>query len=248
MIALDQQASLLPQFPVKLHDMLHDAEKKGFHDVVSWMPDGNGFRIHDPEALTDILRVCFKQTKYKSFLRQLQNYGFRRVIKGTRKGICKHALFVRGQRSLSHRIKRASRLTSPPSLQNERPAVAPRSLSAPIETLRTTSSSSRQLSTIEMKNAIFNLSTPLVPSTQLFQMDPLISKIPPCEILLPDTANHFECLSNSAVSRELETGFFEGQRFFIYDLELEARSCTKLNLEDRQNTPHTKMIPTVTWA
>jgi hypothetical protein len=86
-------------FPQKLHEMLDDADEKGFHGIVSWLPDGKGFRIHEEEEILPLLKLYFNQTKFKSFLRQLQHYGFARVYKGPKRGVCSHQDFVRGQRN-----------------------------------------------------------------------------------------------------------------------------------------------------
>ena len=82
---------------MKLLAMLNEAEQCGFGDVVSWLPDGRAFKIHDEEKIADILPRYFKQTRYKSFVRQLQIYSFERTFRGPRKGECKHPLFFRGQ-------------------------------------------------------------------------------------------------------------------------------------------------------
>jgi hypothetical protein len=211
-------SSALP-FPVKLHDMLHDAEKKGFQHIVSWLPEGNRFQIHDPEALTDVLQVYFRQTKYKSFLRQLQNYGFARILKGPGKGICRHELFLKGNRVISQRIKRVSRSNPSPTLSSEeKTVIVTRILSAPTTEILSVNPD-RQLSMIETKKSTFlHLSAaPRLASTPLFQIDPLVSNIPPCEILLSDIRMPLLCQSkcSSMQQRELEEGIFEGQRFFF---------------------------------
>ena len=81
-------------FPMKLHQMIDNAEAGGYQHVISWLPGGREFQIHDTEGMVNVLRLHFNQTKYKSFLRQLQNYGFHRHTRGPRKGICSHKLFV----------------------------------------------------------------------------------------------------------------------------------------------------------
>jgi len=75
------------------------------------MPDGKSFKIHadgsleeeDGKAIVEILKSTFNQTRFKSFLRQLQLYGFERTYKGPHRGECKHELFVRGRRDLLHK-------------------------------------------------------------------------------------------------------------------------------------------------
>ena len=70
-------------FPSKLHDMLDDADKKNgqYSHIISWCLDGKSFMIKQPGEDTPfvniILKKYFRQTKYKSFLRQLQGYCFR---------------------------------------------------------------------------------------------------------------------------------------------------------------------------
>ena len=93
-------------FPTKLHEMLDEAEEKGHSHIVSWLEDGKSFRIHKPNEMVPILARFFRQTKYKSLLRQLQGYGFKRVTRGENKGNVSHHLFVRGNRALCMQMKR----------------------------------------------------------------------------------------------------------------------------------------------
>lgn len=57
-------------FPLKLHVVLDEAEKRGFSDVISWQ--GNkAFMIHKPKKFQDsIMSEYFNQTEYKSFQKQ----------------------------------------------------------------------------------------------------------------------------------------------------------------------------------
>jgi hypothetical protein len=51
--------------------MLTAAHKDGRDDIVSWLPDGEAFKVHNVvDFVSDILPSFFKQTKYKSFQRQ----------------------------------------------------------------------------------------------------------------------------------------------------------------------------------
>jgi hypothetical protein len=93
-------------FPLKLHQMLAKAEQCGYQDIVSWLPGGKAFKIHNPEGIVSILKTHFNQTKYKSFVRQLQNYGFHRFTRGPRKGVCTHKLLVQWDPFLCLQIKR----------------------------------------------------------------------------------------------------------------------------------------------
>jgi hypothetical protein len=73
---------LLP-FPYRLHHMLSDVQKRAKDHIVSWMPNGRTFKIHKPrEFVGDVASCYFNLTQYKSFTRQLLNYGFKRAESG----------------------------------------------------------------------------------------------------------------------------------------------------------------------
>jgi hypothetical protein len=75
------------KFPFQLYDLLEDAEMKGFESIVSWLPGGNSFKVHDHKSfMQSIMSRYFKQTKYKSFQRQLNFYKFARAAGGPNKG------------------------------------------------------------------------------------------------------------------------------------------------------------------
>ena len=93
-------------FPLKLYDMLEEAEENNFENIVSWLPDGKSFKVHDEQAIVPLLKSYFNQSKYRSFVRQLQNYGFSRVYRGNNRGVCKHKSFIRGQRKAASYISR----------------------------------------------------------------------------------------------------------------------------------------------
>lgn len=97
-----------PVFPTRLYEMLENAERDGYDHLISWISDGKAFKIHidgrleeeDEKAIVDVLKKTFNQTRFKSFLRQLQLYGFERIYKGPRRGECRHELFARGRQDL----------------------------------------------------------------------------------------------------------------------------------------------------
>lgn len=77
-------------FPSILLQMLNDAEERGFEDIVSWGKDPTAFNVHKKRQFEkEILPKYFKMTKYKSFTRQLHNYGFIWIRQGPDKGGCK---------------------------------------------------------------------------------------------------------------------------------------------------------------
>jgi hypothetical protein len=94
-------------FPSVLYQMLNDAEIKGNEYIVSWLPDGRAFRVHQTERfLSDILPKYFAQTKFTSLQRQLNMYCFTRVTAGKDKGAYYHNYFLRGEPHLCNQITR----------------------------------------------------------------------------------------------------------------------------------------------
>ena len=75
-------------FPFKIYDLLEEASNvAGFESIISWSKDGKSFKVHDREKLVKIIIPRhFEQTRYKSFVRQLSSYQFKRIRKGPTKG------------------------------------------------------------------------------------------------------------------------------------------------------------------
>ncbi|KAG7363742.1 HSF-type DNA-binding protein [Nitzschia inconspicua] len=96
-------------FPLKLHAMLEDAESKGFANIVSWQAGDKSFKVIDVNKFgSDIMPMYFNQTKFKSFQRQLNIYGYRRIQHGPLKGGYVHKSFIRHRPELSSNITRRS--------------------------------------------------------------------------------------------------------------------------------------------
>jgi hypothetical protein len=98
-------SSKLP-FAWKLYEMLETVHKNEIDtDIVSWVDNGKAFKVHNLKRFVDeIVPTYFKQSKYKSFQRQLYFYGFIREAasgkEGHTPGSYRHPRFVRGQKSL----------------------------------------------------------------------------------------------------------------------------------------------------
>jgi hypothetical protein len=102
-----QQPTAEIRFPWKLHRILDDAESKGYSDIVSWVPSENGFKVHKTKDFDEeIMPKYFDKTKYKSFQRQLNMWGFDRVGSGTFKGAYLHPYFIRGKPEQCHFMER----------------------------------------------------------------------------------------------------------------------------------------------
>jgi len=94
-------------FPIKFYRMLDQVRDEGLESTVSWLSHGRAFKIHKPKAFAaTIMTRFFNQSKYTSFQRQLNLYGFSRCSRGRDSGACYHPLFLRGSQFLAKNITR----------------------------------------------------------------------------------------------------------------------------------------------
>jgi hypothetical protein len=103
------------RFPVKLHAMLKQADCTGFTDVIRFQPHGRAFKVCDKKRFTiEILPRYFPHQKnFASFQRQLNIYGFLRMIKeGPDQDSYYHEFFLRGRPGTSCLIRRNNIVTS----------------------------------------------------------------------------------------------------------------------------------------
>jgi hypothetical protein len=96
------------QFPLKLHEMLDHADVEGFSDIVSWLPGStNSFKVHQTAVFVYcIMPRYFKKIQLKSFQRQINIWGFKRIKDGAGKGGYRDPNFIRGMPSLCCMMKR----------------------------------------------------------------------------------------------------------------------------------------------
>lgn len=91
-------------FPGKLLDVL---ERTDLAEIIEWMSHGRAFLVKQPKTFaSQVLPRYFKQTKYLSFTRQLNLWGFKRITRGKDMGAYYHELFLRGRPHLAMRMKR----------------------------------------------------------------------------------------------------------------------------------------------
>ncbi len=94
-------------FPSKLYALLNDAESEGFTKVISWQAGGRSFNVHKQDQFSNaIMQTYFSQTKFKSFQRQLNIYGWKKVQLGPNKGGYEHKHFLQGHPELCDLIYR----------------------------------------------------------------------------------------------------------------------------------------------
>lgn len=94
-------------FPERLFEMLEQVDLIGMAHVVSWQPHGRAFLVHRPqEFVAEVMPRFFRQSKFTSFQRQLNLYGFVRLSTGRDCGSYYHECFLQGCPALCRRIVR----------------------------------------------------------------------------------------------------------------------------------------------
>ncbi|KAM5211060.1 heat shock factor protein 1 isoform 8-T8 [Hipposideros larvatus] len=116
--------SNVPAFLTKLWTLVSDPDTDA---LICWSPSGNSFHVLDQgQFAKDVLPKYFKHNNMASFVRQLNMYGFRKVVHIEQGGLVKperddtefqHPCFLRGQEQLLENIKR--KVTSVSTLKNE---------------------------------------------------------------------------------------------------------------------------------
>jgi hypothetical protein len=190
-------------FPWKLHKMLTFCETQGKDTVVSWLPEGKAFKVHNTaDFVSEILPMHFKQTKYKSFQRQLNLWGFQRITKGTEieKGAYFHPNFLKNQEDLCQKLSRQSaKKQSTEAVKSTKSA--PKSCAAHVSDDESTSSTPK--------------TRPLVPSPSLSAVPSLVGDSP------KDTS--FTGIDTSFTGIEatpaiIQPVLFEGCPFFLLEV------------------------------
>lgn len=79
-----------------LHKILLMADTCGYSHVISWIPHGRAFKVHNErDFVKTILPMFTNKTAFSSFQGALERYGFKQIGKGPDKGAWFHPLFVR---------------------------------------------------------------------------------------------------------------------------------------------------------
>jgi hypothetical protein len=88
--------------------MLRDAQEEGNESIVSWLPHGRAFKVHNKHLFVqNILKRYFKATKYTYFSDTVRIWGFARLKdKGRDKGAYFHRYFVKDRPSLTRHLSR----------------------------------------------------------------------------------------------------------------------------------------------
>lgn len=105
--------SNVPAFLAKLWSLVEDPETD---PLICWSPEGTSFHVFDQCCFSkEVLPNYFKHNNMASFVRQLNMYGFRKVVHIEQGGLLKpekddtefqHPYFIRGHEHLLENIKR----------------------------------------------------------------------------------------------------------------------------------------------
>lgn len=110
-------------FPQVLMDILSNEEDS---DTIAWMPHGRSFIIYKKKKFAaHVLPKYFKATKFTSFTRKLNRWGFTRVTRGPEMGSYYHKLFLRDDPSLCLRMSSHSSSKFQDTQQQLMPAPMP---------------------------------------------------------------------------------------------------------------------------
>lgn len=112
-------------FPLKLQRILDKLEAEGNTNILSWLPHGRAFIVHETDRFVrEVLPQYFNQSKYSSFQRQCHMYHFTRITQGRDKGAYHHPNFQRGKPELSMTMQR-TRVNGKGTRQPGNPDVEP---------------------------------------------------------------------------------------------------------------------------
>ena len=94
----------VPNFPAKMQAIL---SRPDLADVVTWMPHGRSWRVLKPrEFEIRVIPTYFDHSKFSSFIRQANGWGFRRITRGKDRNSYYHEHFLRGLPHLCKLMKR----------------------------------------------------------------------------------------------------------------------------------------------
>ncbi|KAG7374851.1 HSF-type DNA-binding protein [Nitzschia inconspicua] len=95
----------IPNFPAKMYAIL---SRKDLADIITWLPHGRSWKVLKPrEFEVKVIPTYFEHSKFSSFIRQANGWGFRRIIsKGGDRNSYYHELFLRGRPHLIKLMRR----------------------------------------------------------------------------------------------------------------------------------------------
>jgi len=94
----------VPNFPAKMHAIL---TREDLSDVIAWMSHGRSWRILNPRDFEiRVLPAYFDHSKFSSFIRQANGWGFRRITQGRDRNSYYNERFLRAMPHLCKKMHR----------------------------------------------------------------------------------------------------------------------------------------------
>ncbi|CAJ1950285.1 unnamed protein product [Cylindrotheca closterium] len=94
-------------FPAKLFVIL---STPGYSDIICWLPHGRSWRVLQPQQFEEkVLPHFFRHGRYASFTRQVNGWGFRRIVSGPDYNSYYHKDFLRGKPELYKKMRRPTK-------------------------------------------------------------------------------------------------------------------------------------------
>ncbi|VVB17651.1 unnamed protein product [Arabis nemorensis] len=125
MVSGESQRSVPTPFLTKTFNLVEDPS---IDDIISWNDDGSSFIVWNPtDFAKDLLPKHFKHNNFSSFVRQLNTYGFKKLVPD--RWEFSNDFFRRGEKRLLREIQRR-KLTAPlpevvQRIQTVKPIVSP---------------------------------------------------------------------------------------------------------------------------
>lgn len=100
------------QFPIRLYKMLQSESGNSSHGMILWSETGEAFRIADVATFSSlVLPMYFRTSKFSSFQRNLNLYGFSKARRGPNTDMYAHPAFLRGRPELLSQLKKSAHST-----------------------------------------------------------------------------------------------------------------------------------------
>jgi len=100
--------------------------REELNEIITWLPHGCSWKIVNKSRFVDkVIPKFFNHKNFKSFLRQVNGWGFMRVNKGLDEGSYYHKSFLRGEPMLARSINRPSNFKATCSRFDDPPKFRP---------------------------------------------------------------------------------------------------------------------------